>query len=272
MKRTIVLVISVLVGLVAAVMTRFYIVMKENEVEAYRAQMVARYGEKTVLVFSRDIPSGTILEKSDLGLRTLPSLGLSEDQVLTEPDADTIVGKRLLFGHSVGEPVFWNDIDGGNPRSRGLAADIKGKMRAISINCSGAASVSGMIRPNDHVDVIGTFSFPDDDGRLRSSDIETMTILQNVLVLATGQTTAKNDRDDGGFNRSYSTVTLQVSPREAEVIVFAEQMKSRLVLTLRSETDTTYEAELPKIDYEKVKAELEELNEKRQRGLENNEY
>ena len=151
--------------------------------------------------------------------------------------------------------MFWSDIDGGNPADRGLSADLKPKMRAISINCSGAAAVSGMVKPNDHVDVIGTFSFPGEDGKIRNGDVQTLTILQNVLVLATGQTTAKNRTVEGDFGRGYSTVA------------FAEHMKGRLVLTLRSRTDVTYETELPKVDFEVIKSEMEALNMERQRKL-----
>jgi Flp pilus assembly protein CpaB len=55
-----------------------------------------------------------------------------------------------------------------------------------------------------------------------------------------------------------------VTPREAEMLVFAEQMKGRLVLALRSRTDTSYEAELPKVDFERIKGEIENLNRQRQ--------
>jgi len=137
-------------------------------------------------------------------------------------------------------------------------------MRAISINCSGAASVSGMVHPNDHVDVIGTFSFPGADGKVNSSDIETRTILQNVLVLATGQRTAKTRLGATPMSQGYSTVTLEVTPREAEIIAFTEHMKGRLVLTLRNRNDTSSEKELPKVDFEKIKSELEQLNDERQ--------
>ena len=67
-------------------------------------------------------------------------------------------------------------------------------MRAVSINCSGAASVSSMVKPNDHVDVIGTFDF--DRGDARKKNFVTCTILQNVLVLATGSRTAKTRAKD----------------------------------------------------------------------------
>ena len=58
-----------------------------------------------------------------------------------------------------------------------------------------------------------------------------------------------------------------MTPREAEMLVFAEQMKGRLVLTLRSRTDVTYERELPKVDFEMIKSEIESLNLERQRNL-----
>ena len=51
------------------------------------------------------------------------------------------------------------------------------------------------------------------------------------------------------------------------MLVFAEQMKGRLVLTLRSRTDVTYEKELPKVDFELIKGEIEALNMERQRKL-----
>ena len=150
----------------------------------------------------------------------------------------------------------------------GLAADIRKKMRAVSVNCSGAAAVSGMVKPNDHVDVIASFSFPKlgADGRTMIQEIVTCTILQNVLVLATGKETAKSAiaRSDAFGAGAYSTVTLEVTPREAEMLVFAEQIKGRISLALRNRNDTYYEKELPQVDFAKIRAEIEELNVKRQ--------
>lgn len=266
MKRTLVLVISLATGLVAAILTRVYVSVKDAEVREQKDALNRRYGTLEVLVFAKDIPTGTVLAATDLEPRMAPKLGLRGQAILRENLRD-VVGRKVLLGHSAGDVVFWSDLDGGNPAERGLSADLKPKMRAISINCSGAAAVSGMVKPNDHVDVIGTFAFPGEDGKIRNGDIETRTILQNVLVLATGQTTAKTAAGEGEFARGYSTVTLEVSPREAEMLVFAEQMKGRLVLTLRSRTDVTYEKELPKVDFEMIKSEIESLNIERQRRL-----
>ena len=94
----------------------------------------------------------------------------------------------------------------------------------------------------------------------------TCTILQNVLVLATGRDTAKAVALDPELRRGYTTVTLEVSPCEAEMLAFAEQMKGRLALTLRNRNDTSFEKELPEVDFRKIRAEMVDLNNKRQNG------
>ena len=95
-------------------------------------------------------------------------------------------------------------------------------------------------------------------------ELVTCTILQNVLVLATGKDTAKSAPLHVQGGTSYSTVTLEVSPREAEMLVFAEQIRGRLSLTLRNRNDTSYEKELPQVDFAKIRDEIETLNTKRQ--------
>jgi pilus assembly protein CpaB len=260
MKRKIVLIASLAAGLLAAILTRICIASKDAEVKALKDSINRRYGTMEVLCYVRELPSGTELSKSDLGLKTVPALGM-RGQALTAENVADIVGRKVLIGHKRGDVVFWSDIEGGDPSATGLSADVKRQMRAVSINCTGAASVSSMVRPNDHVDVIGTFDFEGAGGR---RNFVTCTILQNVLVLATGTETAKSRLRSQGLNRAYSTVTLEVTPREAEMLAFAEQIKGRLVLTLRNRNDTSYEKELPKVDFEKIRSEIEELNLKRQ--------
>ena len=262
MKRKIVLVVSLVAGVLAALLTHLSFVAKDAEVKELKDAILNRYGGTLeVLCFNRELPSGTVLEKRDLGLKTVPAAGM-RGQALELDDLNLILGRKTLLGHKRGDVLFWSDVEGGNPAATGLSADIKKTMRAVSINCSGAASVSAMVRPNDHVDVIGTFDF--DRGAAGQRNFVTCTILQNVLVLATGPRTAKMRAKELGLSSNYTTVTLEVTPREAEMLAFAEQMKGRLVLSLRNRNDTSYEKELPKVDFEKIRGEIEELNLKRQ--------
>ena len=267
MKQKTLLFASIAVGLLAAILTRSYLATKNVEIARLKAQFVKDHGTLEVVCFKKDVPGGTILTLNEIGHMTVPAKGLRGQAVPAEM-YKTVVGRKTLFGHRAEETVFWSDLEGGNPALRTLAGDIKRQMRAVSINASGAAAVSGMVHPADHVDVIGTFSFPgapDANGR-QTTKFVTCTILQNVLVLATGRETAKSIAPtvSGG---NYATVTLEVLPREAEMLVFAEQMHGRLSLSLRNPNDTSYERELPAVDFEKIQGEIEELNSKRQAAI-----
>ena len=263
MKRTIVLIVSLVAGLLAAVLTRVYISAKESEVANEKTRLLNKYGTIKVIGFYRNVPAGTVLTMSDVGEKVVPKLGLRGQAVEADSVRD-VLGRKLVTSHSKGEVLFWSDLEGGDPASHGLSADVRRQMRAISVNVSGAASVSGMVKPNDHVDVIGTFNFPDGSGNTKKGELVTCTILQNVLVLATGRETAKTQARELGVSSGYSTVTLEVTPREAEMLAFAEQMKGRLLLTLRNRNDTSTEKELPNVDFTKIRSEIEELNMKRQ--------
>ncbi len=266
MKRQIVLIISLVAGLLAAVLTRVYIATKEAEVLREKEALQKKYGTIEVIVFRKNVPAGTVLSEAEIGSMAVPKLGLSGQAVERHAYRD-VLGRKLLKAHKRGEALFWLDVEGGDPAARSLSSDIKPKWRAMSVNVSGAATVSGMVKPNDYVDVIGTFNFPGEDGKIKKGDLVTCTILQKVLVLATGKTTAKSYSPELGSSSNYSLVTLEVTPREAEILAFAEQIKGRLTLTLRNRNDTSTERELPNVDFEKIRSEIEQLNQNRQHKL-----
>lgn len=270
MKQKIVLLISVAVGIVAAVLTRMYLSAKDAEVRKQMRAFAARHQEMDVLILRHDVPGGTILAKSDLLVNTVPAAGV-KGQALTPNDVQDVVGRRLLRGHAKHDVLFWADIEGGSLSRGGLSDDVGRGWRAVSIAISGAAAVSGMVRPNDHVDVIGTFPFPDGtdaNGREKSKPT-TLTILQNVLVLATGRETAKSLARSGADENAgaFSMVTLQVLPREAEIIAFAEQLKGRLYLSLRDRREPPQTRDIPKIGFDEIPSALQELNNERQKEL-----
>ena len=51
------------------------------------------------------------------------------------------------------------------------------------------------------------------------------------------------------------------------MLVFAQQMKGRLFLTLRNGSDVYYEDDLPRVDFSKIEDELGDLNAHRQTKL-----
>lgn len=264
MKRQLVLIISLVCGLLAAVLTRVYVAAKESEFASERARLHKQFGTIKAMYFVKDTPAGTVVSRSDFDFKLVPEMGM-RGQALTEANMD-VIGRKTTVSRKKGEIVFWSDIEGGDLSSKGLSSDVHRQMRAISINVNGASSVSGMVKPNDHVDVIGTFDLSDPSSKqsgAKAKSLVTCTILQNVLVLATGSQTAKMQAKEFGAS-AYSTVTLEVTPREAEMLAFTEQIKGRLVLTLRNRNDTHYERELPQVNFDKIVGEISELNEKRQ--------
>lgn len=268
MKQKFVLIAAIVFGLVAAFLTRSWIDGKEAEYEKRRQDLLGKAARVRAVVVARALPSGTVLQIEDLAQANVLELAVRGRPVITPDDVGRAVGRRLEQSVEKGAPLFWSDIEGGTSGYRGLAYDIRPGMRAASIAVSGANAVSGMVRPNDTVDVLGTFVFDASDAP-DSSDLVTLTMLQNVTVLATGTETAKTIDPMERGSSGYSTVTLEVTPREAELLVFAQQMRGRLSLTLRSPTDVEYEKELPRIDFKAVESRLVELNEYRQTRIRN---
>lgn len=266
MKQKLVLIASVVIGLVAAMLTKAYLTAKDHEIAAWKSQFESKNLKITVVGVKRAIPSGTVIKPEDIGQIDIIERSV-RGHVVKIADHVALFGRKTLRALEKDSPVFWSDVEGGEPGPRGLSDDIKEKMRAISVNVSGSGSVSGMVTPNDHVDVLGTFSFPAKDAPAEM-ELVTMTILQDVLVLATGKETSKSmllaTRPSSG---SYNTVTLEVTPREAEILVFAEQIKGRLALALRNPRDVYYEQTLPRVDFKQIQAEIGNLNEFRQNQL-----
>ena len=114
MKRSIVLAVSIALGVVAAALTQLYISAKDAEVRAQKESINKRYGTIEVLVYAKDIPMGTVLATGDLEIRVAPKLGL-RGQAVPQGNLRDVIGRKVLLSHEAGEVVFWSDIDGGNP-------------------------------------------------------------------------------------------------------------------------------------------------------------
>jgi len=267
MKQKTVLIFSLIAGLVAFLLTRQYFAAKAHQLEKERERLFAGVHMVRVVASLRDLPVNTVLRREDLGEKQSLDHDVSKNTVLPD-DAEQIIGKKLKYSIERGNTLFWSDVDVPYRAGGGLGAIITPKMRALSINVSGAAAVSGLVQPNDRVDVLGTFYLPGKNGADKNAtDLEaiTLTLLQDVTVLAVGQRTARLgeslDRSSGG---GYSMVTFEVTPRETELLVFTETMKGRLTLALRNPSDVSYERELPSLNFDQVQKILPDLNQYRQ--------
>lgn len=257
MKNKLILVVAVLVGILAFWLSALYLDRELKKIYAGAEEIV-------VIAAATELPAMTVLEYDDLGTKTVYKRAVGENVFLPE-DAERLVGKRLRIRVGKGEPIRWSQVDMPRDVASGLAPVINKRSRAVSLSISGAAAVSGLVKPNDHVDVLGTFTFP---SRTNPQQVEsvTLTLMQDVTVLATGQKLARQATEEGNIQQQggYSTVTFEVSPREAEILVFAQQTRGQLYLTLRNPNDISRQQELPSVNFDYLEAVLKELNAKRQ--------
>ncbi len=262
MKQKSILIIAILAGLIAFWLTGQYLRHEQERIlgEAKRI---------TVIVASHELPAGSILKNTDMAKDAVFQSSVGGRAILPESVRD-VVGKKLLFNISRGDPIQWSDIDVPVPGTMGLAEMINPNMRAVSIPVDGIASVSSMVKPNDHVDILGTFTFP---SATITGGVETitLTVLQDVTVLATGQALANQiasprERSERS-SRGYSTITFEVTPREAELLVFSQTVRGRLTLALRNPADVTFITNPPTINFEHLQNKLPELNLIRQRDI-----
>jgi pilus assembly protein CpaB len=262
MKQKIILVISILAGLGAFALTHRYL-------KAERARIYEGAERIQVLAAAADLPAGTVLRVEDVGKKTVFKASIGTQAVQVE-DLSSVIGKRVLYAFGRNDPLIWSHIDVPERMRTGLAPTIKPGMRALSLGIGGEAAVSGLVQPNDRVDILGTFSFPSPTQPAQMESV-TLTVLQDVTVLATGQRMAKGvtAAADEGRSFGYSSVTFEVTPREAELLVFAQHMRGQLTLSLRHPEDVTFERALPEVNFQYLEKSLPEINLNRQREIRN---
>ena len=262
MKQKSILIIAILAGLLAFWLTAQYLQHAEERIKGEAKRIF-------VIVAGHDLPTGSILKNTDLAKSLVFQSSVGGRAILPESVRE-IVGKKLLFNISSGDPIQWSDIDVPAQGAAGLAEMINPTMRAVSIPVDAIASVSGMVKPNDHVDILGTFIFPSATVT-GGVDTITLTVLQDVTVLATGQALANQISSPGTpaerAPHGYSAITFEVTPREAELLVFAQTVRGRLTLALRNPSDVTFIANPPTINFEHLQKKLPELNIIRQRDI-----
>jgi pilus assembly protein CpaB len=173
-----------------------------------------------VVVAAEALSAGQVVGSADLAKREIPER-FASSSVIRPQQLRLVVGQRLEAPLQAGDPVLWSHFSTVDGRG-GLAQAVQTPGRAVTLQIGEAASVGGWVRPNDHVDVISTFRDP------VSHELATVTLLQNVLVLAMGAA--------GDVGGSAGHATVLVLPEEAELLVLAQEMGS-LSLVLRHPED-----------------------------------
>ncbi|QYU69189.1 Flp pilus assembly protein CpaB [Leptolyngbya sp. 15MV] len=187
-----------------------------------------------VLVANRALPVGTIITADAIGFQQWPEKLVKDAYFLDgESDIGKLLGTVVRFPITAGEPVTQGSLVA--PGDRGfLAAALGPGMRAVTVPVSANTGVAGFVFPGDRVDLVLTQSVSGEgDQALKTAE----TILRNLRVLATDQST-ESSTDDAGRTvvRAFRTVTLEVTPKIAEKVSVAQTIGT-LSLSLRSIAD-----------------------------------
>lgn len=184
-----------------------------------------------VVVAAQDLQVGDTLTKDNLRRGKLPGASVTRSVVTYADLAQApVLGRKLAVPMLAGDVLLYSHIHAAT-RDQQLSESILDKGRAVSIRVSAESSVHNWVEPGDRVDIIGVFQDP------KSREMVATTMLQNVIVLATGRIGGRTNRRLLTENeRAYGTVTVHVLPEAAEMLVLAQDM-GQLYLSLRSPAD-----------------------------------
>ena len=249
-KQRIILIAGVVLGLVAIYLVNVYLAQQRQvyQEEIRRAAANAQAVEANqvgVLVAKQDIPKGIAIGPEMLETKNFPREYVAPQAVTS---LDRITGMVTVTQIPQGEQITLSKL--AYPRQVGGLAEVTpvGK-RAITINVDNLASLAGMIKPGNYVDLTAMLPVPVQiaEGK-QATQIASVPLFQNVLVLAVGQeigsvratgAEGRYAKGEGGQQRqeASSLITLALSPEEANLVSFVqEQGKFRLVL--RSPADS----------------------------------
>lgn len=231
-----------------------------------RSIMTSDFGEEVwVVIATEDIPEYAMIREGML--EVVPIFKKYREPQTVESPTD-IIGKATYVPIYKGEQVTLTKLvsqEGKPVLERQLLRD----WRALTLPIAQRNGVAKLIRPGNRVDVLTTVNY--DDPSTAENIFETSTVLQNILVLATGKN-IQNDvpsrvnrdlldlvetsfeerkrKDFSGRSEQlvtsrptddYASITLQLTPEDAEKLIFLSTKfgDGRIYFTLRNGADTS---------------------------------
>jgi pilus assembly protein CpaB len=206
-----------------------FLVRSMTHREAKAKPTIAEAPSNDVLVAARALEPGTVLTAADLRWQKWPQEAVSQSYFTSKasPKASEEAAGAIVRSHvEPGEPLtrakFLKAKDAGF-----MAAILSPGMRAMSVKIEEQSAAGGFILPGDQVDVVLTHKV-EDGGPDTAFSAET--ILENVRVLAIGQTFEQSGNDKTLVAR---TATIELTQLQVEQ-VSAAQASGELSLALRS--------------------------------------
>lgn len=217
-----------------------------NYLARAETRLAGDYKTRQVIVAAVDVPAGAVLDEKNLAARSIPERYLSSTAL--SPDAlDAVRGQKVMVALKPGDPIDRGALERGDRAA--LSTTVAKGERAITFPVDEISSISGMLVPGDIIDLVftGTGTTANSYKVAASADnmpkelMHVRLILQAVPVMATGKMTQKRvvNTENGGQREvdvAFSTVTLTVTPAQAEQVLLAQKLGS-LTAVLRNPDD-----------------------------------
>ncbi|KGI78939.1 Flp pilus assembly protein CpaB [Oleiagrimonas soli] len=217
--------VAVLLGVLASLLAVHYV----NTQVAKRTHTAPQQTVK-VVVPVRDLAKGDTLTARDVAARDVPADFVPADAV-TPSDYHAYLGQVLRAPLQHGAPIPASAVERLSDHFSNIIG--RGKV-AYTIQVDDTNSISGLITPGDHIDLMLLTSSNGND-RIRP-------LLGDVLVLATGQH-AKGVRG-ASEDDHYSNLTLELAPEEAQRIGIARKVGALRVMLRRPGSDAPFNLKL----------------------------
>jgi pilus assembly protein CpaB len=232
-----------------------------SAIKAQQKKVKQGWDTVKILCADQDIPEGTELDQDMVAVKDMPEKFVTESFIRIEEDntskRELPIGQRVLIPLKKGDPILVSHFE--SAREAEFSTMINQKGRAVTIDVAERNAVGLWVRPNDHVDVIGTFretggggggGGKEGEGGGGKDTMKAVTLLQNLVVLATGHVNA-NTTYVPEEEKRYQTVTLLALPEEAEILTLAQETGT-LTLLLRNPDDLDYQENRKVLDQKQL--------------------
>lgn len=199
--------LSIVLGCLSAWAIDQHLHEKTQEIE-----LRTKLDQLTLLVAARDLTRDATIEASDFVAEMFPVKWASDDAV-TQDQADTLIGKRLVSDIRAGQPLLHMHLQELEVPS--LSTRLGPELKAVSITVDPSSAASGLIRGGDRVDL---FLSLDHQGRRLITGL-----LQSVQVLGIGHFSLPGHRADAALTTPEGNITLAVSHADAVKLVAARE-------------------------------------------------
>ena len=225
-KNVLALIISIVLALLCAFLLK---VLVDKKIATSLDTETVSY-----IVANDDLSAGIIIDpfdKTQFAVRSDIPAEFAQSTAITPDQADNLKGALLLGDMKRGDILTWQSVD--TDERRQLASRLLPGRRALTIPVDDQSSISSMLNPNDHIDLILTYQ--------KLGNVIAAPLMQNVRVLATGDSVSVNSSygENSNYGEGYSTITLDLSIDDVSRVTTALEL-GRLSAVLRNPNDMSY--------------------------------